>query len=160
MRYYVIAPDGQRYGPADVETLNAWITEGRVTPNQLLEEEGSGTRVAASAVPGLVFPQQTNQSFAGGQPYQNYYPRGGGPTPGGVPFDDGKQDVTYAWICGALGLCCCLGSIGGIYYANRAKQKGHPGAMAPMIFSIVMLCLSVLWGVFNGIAAAGRGLPH
>ena len=55
MRYFVIGSDGNRYGPADVATLNGWIREGRLTPQSLLEEEGSGMRLAASGIPSLSF---------------------------------------------------------------------------------------------------------
>jgi hypothetical protein len=55
MRYFVIGDDGQKYGPADVATLNSWITEGRLLATTLLENEATGERVAAQATPGLAF---------------------------------------------------------------------------------------------------------
>lgn len=152
MRYYVIGPDGQRYGPADIPTLNQWAQENRLTANQLLEDETAGTRVMASSVEGLVFPiaaapnyQQPPANYAGGQPYQPHYAR---PVYTG---DDGSKDVTTAWVLGALTiLCgCFLFPIFGLLSANKAKQKGHPGANAARIFNIVMICLSVLGNVYS-----------
>lgn len=55
MRYFVIAPDGQKYGPADVPTLNQWIREGRLNPQMMLEGE-DGSRMVATSVAGLMFP--------------------------------------------------------------------------------------------------------
>lgn len=55
MRYYVVH-EGQKYGPADIGTLNEWIGEQRILPHTMLEDEASGLMVAASTVPGLVFP--------------------------------------------------------------------------------------------------------
>ncbi|MEQ1933465.1 MAG: hypothetical protein ABL962_06250 [Fimbriimonadaceae bacterium] len=55
MRYYVIATDGQRYGPADIQTLQTWITQGRILHQTVLEEEQGGNRIAACAVGALQF---------------------------------------------------------------------------------------------------------
>lgn len=55
MRYFVIHPSGQKYGPADLTTLNTWIQEGRVTVNTELEDEATGARLSAASLPGLVF---------------------------------------------------------------------------------------------------------
>jgi len=57
MKYYVIWSDGQKFGPADVDTLNQWIIEGRVTPETELESVATMARLSASSVPGLVFAQ-------------------------------------------------------------------------------------------------------
>lgn len=137
MQYYVISGDGQRYGPADIATLNQWITEGRLLPHQMIEDAATGVRMVATSVPGLVFPQQ--------QPYHNY-PRDTGAWPG----DDGSKDLTQAWIFGALGLvlgsCCCLFMvfpIMGIISANKAEQKGNRQANGARIFNIVVLVLIV-----------------
>ena len=100
MRYFVIGDDGQKYGPADVATLNDWISQQRLLPTQQLEEEASGTRMAASSVPGLNFPLQS----APGQQAGGYAPPGGSPYAGGQPLqgnyyrpgafaDDGSKDV-------------------------------------------------------------------
>ncbi len=168
MAFYVYAPDGKRYGPADLTTLQQWVGEGRILPQTMLEDEASGQRVAASAVPGLAFPQPQANPYAhppsaggvdagyqqpnlsnnfGQSPYQNsnqpsnYYrpgaPRGSGGT--------ANQDITNAWLMSGLQLICCLPlSIGGVVFAKRAKDAGHPNAQAAYIFSIVMLSLWVL----------------
>ena len=56
MQYFVIWPDGQKFGPADVSKLSEWAAEGRITPDHDLESVVDGSRVKASAVPGIVFP--------------------------------------------------------------------------------------------------------
>ena len=56
MGFFVIADDGNKYGPADLATLNAWIAEGRLQPNTILEEVQTMERRPASTVPGLNFP--------------------------------------------------------------------------------------------------------
>lgn len=59
MRFFVIATDGNEYGPADVATLNEWATQSRLTPTTQLKNEATGEIVMASAVPGIVFPSAT-----------------------------------------------------------------------------------------------------
>ena len=76
MRYFVIGDDGQKYGPADLDLLNSWITEGRLLPTQQLEDESSGLRLAAGAVQGLNFPLQNPQSAAVAQGSLNQPPTG------------------------------------------------------------------------------------
>ena len=155
MRYYVITDDGNRYGPAEVETLAGWIGEGRLLPTTLLEEEGSGARIAASAVSGLNFPTPPMEvsGVAGPQgPAANPY---SAPPAGGAAYqrpqamqygDDGQKDVTTSWVLGVIGFFCCgfiLAPIG-IVYANKAKEKGNPNAQAPFIFNIVITALAVI----------------
>src|SRR5258708_3664261 len=56
MGYYVIGDQGQKYGPAEVATLNQWVAERRLLPQTMLEDELSGGQIVASAVTGLNFP--------------------------------------------------------------------------------------------------------
>ncbi len=42
MGFYVVGEQGQKYGPADVATLNQWIVEGRLVSHTMLEDETSG----------------------------------------------------------------------------------------------------------------------
>lgn len=141
MQYYVIAPDGQKYGPADVPTLAQWAQEGRLDASTMLESALDGSRSPAASVPGII-------AASAGNPYATPAP---GPQttysgPVGGAYDDGSGDVTKAWIFGALGIVCCgiiLCPIG-IYFGSQAVKKGNPSGRAAMIFSI---CTTVLWVV-------------
>ena len=53
MGYYVIGPDGTKYGPAEIAVLQKWVAEGWIHQATVLEEDGSGQRVAAEKVPEL-----------------------------------------------------------------------------------------------------------
>ncbi len=64
MKYWVIWSDGQKFGPADVDTLNQWIAEGRVDANTELEDADTGTRLSASSLAGLVFPAKATPQAA------------------------------------------------------------------------------------------------
>lgn len=56
MNYYVIFPDGQKFGPADLNVLQTWVNEGRVTPDMDVEIVETGERMKAMVVTGLTFP--------------------------------------------------------------------------------------------------------
>lgn len=176
MRYFVVTSDGQKFGPADVPTLQQWATEGRLLATSMLEEEISGNRVPASGVPGLNLgapappgntytpPTATSNPYSdpnAGQPnpQQNPYNENPYQQPGGNYYRQGtggfqgandpaiQKEITNAWIAGAVGLLCCGPvAIWGLTCANKAKQAGHPGAQAPYIFNIVAI---VIWvGLF------------
>lgn len=167
MRYFVIGDDGQKYGPADVPTLQQWIAEGRLLPTQQVEEEGSGIRMAAKAVQGLNFPLEPQQpsapqsspyAQAPGAPQAGPYaqPQPGAPAQGyprqsQYVGDDGKNDVTLAWVLGVLGFFCCCCGIAGIVFAYRAQKKGHPGAQAAIIGCWIFLALELLLGGVRGM---------
>jgi len=51
--YSVMGADGQRYGPVDIATLRAWVTEGRVTADTQVVLGPSGEAQPASALPEL-----------------------------------------------------------------------------------------------------------
>jgi len=174
VQYFVIGDDGQKYGPADLATLNAWIAEGRLLANTILEDSRSGARTPASAVPGLQFAPPAGGGYqapgGGYRPPQGGYqaPQGGYQAPGGPQFgtnyprqqmgDNGSGDITQAWVFAVLSLFCCglIFGILGLNAAKRAEQKGNPGAQAAKIANIVCLsiwALAVIVQIFSGIAA-------
>jgi len=51
--YFVQGHDGQRYGPADVDTLIAWVMEGRIVAATVLIERGTDRPIAADSLPAL-----------------------------------------------------------------------------------------------------------
>jgi len=151
MRYFVISEGGQKYGPADVATLNSWIAEQRLLPSQQLEEESSGIRMAATAVQGLNFAVQASGEFAPGKPYQQFYNR-----PGMPGIDDGAKDLKNAWTYCVFGFICMLGYLGiafavlGIVSANKAIAKGNPAgnkAKLANIIALVVDCIALPVGI-------------
>jgi hypothetical protein len=169
MGYFVIADDGNKYGPADLATLNAWIAEGRLQPNTILEEVQTMERRPASAVPGLNFPgapQQAARTYSNttmgqpgptiGQPgpYSGYQQGSYGMTGLGDRISgEASSELNKAWISAVLGLVCCCGVIPiyGIICAGKAENLGHPQGKTAKIVNIIVLSLSVgmtiLWGV-------------
>ncbi len=56
MKFYVHSKDGQKFGPADIATLNQWIKEGRLSRDTELEEDETEKKRRARDVAGLDFP--------------------------------------------------------------------------------------------------------
>ena len=75
MEYFVIGADGNKYGPASVQTLQLWIQEGRIGAQSMLEEGATGRRIQASTVPGLFAATVTPQPQAAPAPQYGAYPR-------------------------------------------------------------------------------------
>jgi hypothetical protein len=169
--YLVIADDGNRYGPADLVTLNAWIAEGRLQPTTMLEHEQSGERRPAASVPGLNFPNAQPGDSTGASRGQAYQGQGyaaqtdSGPNVG-TPYpraSDGGPEaqklVKTAWICGVLGLCCCfLIPIYGIIKANEAEQLGASSAKVARWFCIAAVVLKLGGGVLTLLSVVVDGL--
>ena len=138
MRYFVIAPDGSKFGPADIATLRAWATQGRIAPDTVLEEEASRQRVPARMVAGITFPEIP--AGMAPAPYvrqpKTEYTKG---------FDDGSHDVWWSYICSLMTMiCCCVFCIGGFVYANRAIAKGNPRGRGARLFAFIMCAVWIV----------------
>lgn len=69
MEYYVVMPDGSKYGPATLDILNEWAQQGRILPTTIIERASDGTQGPASLLPGLILPSAGAPSGpAPGQP--------------------------------------------------------------------------------------------
>ncbi len=160
--YFVVLPDGQKFGPADLSLLNQWVSEGRVLATTTLEDAQTGQRITANMLPGLqVATTQPNPYPAPGtmnppQNYSNYY------RPGMVTGDNGQQELTMAYVFGAIGLAMCAMGGGycsiigiifpilGLVYAKKAQDKGNPSANTARVISIVGLILQAIGLVIGG----------
>jgi hypothetical protein len=170
--YFVVLPDGQKFGPADVRLLNQWISEGRVLSTTVLEDAQTGQRLTAGTVPGLTVAQaapspQFPPAGMSAPPPANYshYPRGGAIS----GADNGQNDLTLAYVFAAIGLVMCLGGgfmcsvvgivfpILGLVYAKKAEDKGNPSANSAKILSWIALALQIA-GMILGGAVFGFGL--
>ncbi|HRJ27093.1 MAG TPA: hypothetical protein PLO61_06245 [Fimbriimonadaceae bacterium] len=143
MQYYVLV-ENQRYGPADVATLQLWINEGRLQPTSELEDT-SGNRLTAASVPGLFF---SGPSSSGSIPYTPMTPPTGSPWMNAPtmtgPMDRGDREFRNAMICSVIGFfCCAFVSIAGIVYGVQANQKGHPNGVIAIVIPAVALVAGV-----------------
>lgn len=149
LRYYVVFPDGQRFGPADLQTLQLWVAENRVGPATVLEEEGTGRSMPAYALPSLGLSLSQSGPQPGppsSQPYAGYY------RPDLYQVQQGPGlETRWAWVLGAIGLLCGqLASIGGIVLAIIGLTKRQRGATAALVFCAATFILHTVWGLALG----------
>ena len=171
MDFFVLGNNGEKYGPADITTLNVWISEGRLLPSSQLQSTQTGAISVASQVPGLMFPENSfqqpptqtapptvNQATSFGAPFQPPYNQQPGqpmqPYPRGSNGRFTDSFVTNSWLCFAGSVFCCpvLFNIIGIIYANKANAEGNPNGKMPLYFNIGYMVLSFA-GVGIGIIA-------
>lgn len=152
MKYFVTI-DGQDYGPADIATLRAWASEGRINASTMLKDEVGSMVKASDVLPELLQPKPVETPVGGPgpgagprtagaigepQPYVSY-PRGG-------VYDTGEDEYKKALIFCIIGFLCCplIFEILAVVYANKAKAKGHPAAQTILIISYVLLGLQAV----------------
>ncbi|MBX3394034.1 MAG: TM2 domain-containing protein [Phycisphaerae bacterium] len=63
--YFVIAQDGSRYGPADIDTLVQWTREGRIIESTLLVERGTERQLSASEITAIAVELRRSMGGAG-----------------------------------------------------------------------------------------------
>ena len=132
MQYLVVAEDGNKYGPADYDVLVAWVAEGRIVGQTLIEDVKTGRQTIASSIPGLIAQPPVQPSI------QTAYPRF-------TLEDDGSKELKNAWIF--FGLCLipfCTSPIFaalGIHNASIAKRKGNSLAVKPERACIAVLII-------------------
>ena len=158
MQYFVVGPDGSKYGPADLQLLRQWVTEGRIIANTLLEDLSTGQKVQAHAVPGLLDNAQTVQMPGGyqnpgfNQPYQPYQPQpyqqGYTPYPRYAAYQNpGSTWIILSWVFSSLGIICCsafLFSVLGIVFAFVARSQGSKQWVGPLVLGCVGVGIGVV----------------
>jgi hypothetical protein len=61
-QFFMILPDGNRYGPTDLATLRDWVRQGRVPPTAMLEDADSGVQRAVDSFAELRTARDNPQS--------------------------------------------------------------------------------------------------
>ena len=183
MQYYVIGPDGSKYGPADIPTLKQWAAENRLNPDAVLEDFNTGQRTTAAQVqgifeagaPGAPIPTMTATTDAQrGQMAQQLPSGSSGPSLYDSPIgnrapgyyergstDNGSKEITLSYIFSAIGFICCpiVFSVLGIVYAGKAETKGNLAAGGARTLGIVSLIVGIILGVFSTMYQMGK-LSH
>ncbi|MFQ3586708.1 MAG: CD225/dispanin family protein [Fimbriimonadaceae bacterium] len=169
-RYYVVGEDGQKYGPADLVSLNRWIREGRLLPSMFLEEELTGMRVAAGMLSGLDFGGMpySPPSVAGSTPPIGGYPTASPPTypvgsSVGSPYYRPSQPIGLAWpfvkaILSCV-LCCMPLGLVAIVFAVLAMSQASQGNLVDAHNSLARSNAWANWAVAAGLLVLCLYLP-
>ncbi len=156
-RYFVVMPDGAKYGPADVPTLNQWLSEGRVNAQSNVQEEATGETMPLGSVPGVIAAASAVKQPEYPQPQQPTYQQPNVPYPRLDPVaqsgDGGKSSFTMSIVFSLIGFLCCpvVFSSLGIYFGTKAKGMGHAKGQVAVIFGVVSLVVGIiLSAIVNG----------
>jgi hypothetical protein len=150
MQYFVITPTGQKFGPADFHVLVQWVQEGRIQPNTMLEDAGTGRQMMANQVAGLGFPAAGNY-YAGVQPSPASYPR--------IVDSPGDKLANTAKALGYTGFFLCpVLCVVGIGFAAAAFHHKSAKAKSAMVVCVGALMLQVLlYALFYGALMSAMG---
>lgn len=174
VRYYVVWPNGQRFGPADVQTLAQWAQERRIDANTTLVEEQSLRTYRAGdliPMPGAPPAQPYGQPPSGAGTHAPYG------SPSAAPYDPlrptyhpvppqtfqdpplrgSNGDLLVSYILSCLSIPCLCGgtvgvflAIGGLVAASLAMKKGQPGAKGAQALAIVLIMINVVIAIVGG----------
>ncbi len=161
MKYYVIWSDGQKFGPADVDTLNQWIQEGRVTPETELESVATMARLSASSVPGLIFgqpaPAASDLQVPTDQPTMTM---GADPAPSTFASPYGVQETPSQNQPANSPYQYPPDPTGNPYPRNDGNQTGQTEAIVSIVLSVLGLCCCCLMpiaGLVLGYISKNKG---
>lgn len=167
--YFVIAQDGSRYGPADVDTLVVWAREGRLAATTVLVERGTERQMRAADLPALSTILGTAPTPRPTQPgvqiERDSFPTQTHPgqrvqTPGARPPTFQPMQMNYAngqrlshrskIVAGILGIC--LGGFG--------VHRFYLGYTGIGIIQLLLCCtgVSAIWGMIEGIIILTGGM--
>ncbi len=156
--YFVIAPGGQKFGPADLPTLNGWATEGRITAFTELEDSSNGMRLSANNVPGLMLGTALQMPTAPGEPLRPGQPGPASPysqPPSAYPRNfndnrsgDGQSEGIWGIVLSIIGVPCCgLLSLIGLFLAYTSKNKGAEIGKTAVVVAWICVALAILASV-------------
>lgn len=152
MQYLVLGSDGNQYGPVDLQTLKAWVQEGRVTSTTQITDGLSNQTLMASQMPELGISSTANPYANTPAPPQGYpqYPRPDS------QYQPQYEQKTRLWgILFWLGLAVVISmftTYGGviisgwnIFDAFQAKQRNDPKVGLCIGFAVGGFLLILLW---------------
>jgi hypothetical protein len=174
MSYYVVWPDGRRFGPADLGTLQSWAAEGRISGTTEVEDIVAGVTVPASKLPGLTFeavpppsapvapvPERLAPPPDPASPYDVPGPASSAAISADNPFarppglsapyprasgekQVGSNELTTAWVLYALGFVCGCGCLLQVPGLVYAYQAKGKGHPGGTLATIIGWVLVVL----------------
>lgn len=160
MTYYVIAPNGSEYGPADEALLRTWVSEHRIGPTTQLRDAITARQFAAGEMRqlfGAAEPPPPANVYSS-PPIANY-PRPGLPTSPVRAVEGPNVLMGVAFRC-ALALLSVfvlkgIGFIFGGYALYRAIQLKIQGSRYGMM-AIIMATVTLLLVAFGWILRLSR----
>ncbi len=174
-KYIVLGPNGEQYSAVDPDILTQWATEGRINHATQVIEEGSGVKMRAADVPGIVMAVNPTPYLTGNSlpPSYSPYPRPTYGTPNDVPiecrggFNLGAFFLTWIWAgahrtwwplaVAVIGICIPLV---GLVMAIYLGIKGNEIAWNSGRFSTPQECLATqrVWSIVGAVIVGAATL--
>ena len=147
--YIILASDGKEYGPVDLQTLQIWASQGRITATTLIRNPETGEYLSANQMPSLqqtfnVPPIQVSNNLSPTYPALPYA------RPGYIQVVPGTHSPVVAVL---LSLFCIMG-LGQMY--NRQVGKGFVVLGVSVVLALLTVGFSVI--VTYPLAAIDAGL--
>lgn len=150
MEFFVLAPDGNEYGPADVPTLQQWVAENRLNRQSRLRHRVTGQVVEAGTIADL-FPKVSGAPPVMPTPTApSNYPRAYVPKQQ-PQYGLGNSSFTWALIDSGLSIVFpflsfrlgILWAAFGLVNAIQAKRLGHPHGLVAIIIASIAVALNL-----------------
>lgn len=150
--YYVISPNGEKYGPADIALLKEWAAQGRIQRSTTIEDAVTGNQYPASMIVDfqVIAPPPLNYQTPAAQPRQERYIHT-------------ENHLTKAIIST---LCCCLPlGVVAIVYATQVEGHSRRGDVSSAqdaadkasAWANWSIGLTIAWILFYVIVIAANG---
>lgn len=161
MQFHVVLPDGSRFGPATMDTLNQWIAEGRVLPGTTLENTRTGQLLLAKDLPGLMWNAPTQTPYPPqNSPYTQPYGAPSQPSPynpSQYPSQGTTKDAdnlaTWSFVLSIAGLvcgCCVPIALVALSLGYTARSRGSLQGGAAVGFAWLAVIVSGAWWLMQG----------
>lgn len=178
--YFIIGADGNRYGPADIDTLVQWTREGRIVGSTILIERGTERQVTADSItaiaaelarqnrqdspvsierePPAEAPTMTQPGHAASTPDAQQIPTAPGaspppPSPPALAYGPARHISTKSKLAAGL-----LGIFLGGFGVHRF-YLGFTGIGLLQLFLTLVTCGGAsIWGLIEGIICLCGGM--
>ena len=135
----VLAENGQEYGPAGMDTLRRWVSDGRIRSSTQLRELSSGRIISATTIPGLIVDRS---DFNIGAPSVAYSEKGDSGALIKISIYSGLAVLVFFLLRG-IGVIFAGFAL---YDAIRVKISGDKyGNIAVVIASTALLLVGIGW---------------
>ena len=155
MRYFVLAEDGKKYGPAETALLNQWIGEGRLLPDMQLEEEGTHHPVVAASVSELDFYALEGAGKGTFDGTMFIVAEGVHVEPQEtvevdliLAFAAAGFALLLAFTTPIISLIGVMAAVLGLAAAFKAKDRGHPAGSAALAMN---MCALAVWAIVRAL---------
>ena len=160
MRYFVIGTDNQRYGPADVEQLTQWISQGRIDRSTLLIDAQSNQQLTAGSVDSLQSALRESDATV---EHVVAVEDLDGPNARAMPPRRGPNKLNNAPLAEPVGpKSKIVAGLLGIFFGAFGFHRFYLGyigvGLVQLVLTIMTSGIALIWGLTEGIICLAGGM--